>query len=194
MTAQELKAAILDFAIRGKLVLQDPNDEPADRLLERINEVGSRVPRDRKSATRGRAGRATLLPITDDEKPFDLPNGWAWCRLGEITPEFSYGTSSKSQKVGKVPVLRMGNLQDGEIEYSDLVYTSDENDIAKYRLEKFDLLFNRTNSADKVGKVSIYRAKIPAIYAGYLVRFRPEGVNLEFVNYVMNSAYAYDFC
>ena len=82
MTAQELKAAILDLAIRGKLVPQDPADEPAEKLLERIAEVGSRVPRDRKSATRGRAGRATLPPISDEEKPFDLPKGWAWCRLG----------------------------------------------------------------------------------------------------------------
>ena len=84
MTAQELKAAILDLAIRGKLVPQDLNDEPADKLLERISVERSRVPRDRKSVTRGRAGRASLPPITDDEKSFDLPKGWAWCRLGEI--------------------------------------------------------------------------------------------------------------
>ena len=84
MTAQELKAAILDLAIRGKLVPQDPNDEPAEKLLARIAAERSRVPRDRKSATRGHAGRATLPPISDEEKPFDLPKGWEWCRLGEI--------------------------------------------------------------------------------------------------------------
>ncbi len=189
MTAKELKASILDLAIRGKLVPQDPNDEPAEKLLARIAAEKAKLVKSGKLKK-----EKPLPPITDDDKPFDLPRSWAWCRLGEITPEFTYGTASKSQKVGKVPVLRMGNLQNGEIDYSDLVYTSSEDDIAKYHLEKFDLLFNRTNSADKVGKVSIYRATIPAIYAGYLVRFRPEGVNLEFVNYVMNSAYAYDFC
>ena len=90
-------------------------------------------------------------------------------------------------------VLRMGNLQNGEIDYRDLVYSSDEEDIAKYSLCPGDLLFNRTNSAELVGKTAIYRGSVPAIYAGYLIRIHPL-VNPEYLNAVMNSQYAKQYC
>ena len=90
-------------------------------------------------------------------------------------------------------VLRMGNLQNGEIDYRDLVYSSDEEDIAKYSLCPGDLLFNRTNSAELVGKTAIYRGSVPAIYAGYLIRIHPL-VNPEYFNAVMNSQYAKQYC
>lgn len=88
----------------------------------------------------------------------------------------------------------MGNLRAGEIDYSDLVYTSDKDDIERYCLNPGDLLFNRTNSSEKVGKVSIFRGKKPCIYAGYLVRFRPVRSDSEFINYMMNSRYQWEFC
>ena len=87
----------------------------------------------------------------------------------------------------------MGNLQDGEIDYSDLVYSSDEEDIEKYYLLENDLLFNRTNSAEWVGKTSIYRGDTPAIYAGYLIRIRTPLCG-EYLNAVMNSVYAKNYC
>ena len=87
----------------------------------------------------------------------------------------------------------MGNLQNGEIDYRDLVYSSDEEDIAKYSLCPGDLLFNRTNSAELVGKTAIYRGSVPAIYAGYLIRIHPL-VNPEYFNAVMNSQYAKQYC
>nr|WP_275955237.1 restriction endonuclease subunit S [Mediterraneibacter glycyrrhizinilyticus] len=104
-----------------------------------------------------------------------------------------YGTSKKSSSNGKIAVLRMGNLQNGEIDYSDLVYSSDEEDIKKYFLIKGDLLFNRTNSIELVGKTSIYRGDIPAIYAGYLIRIR-SSLNSGYLNTVMNSSYAREYC
>ena len=88
----------------------------------------------------------------------------------------------------------MGNLRAGEIDYSDLVYTSDKDDIERYCLNPGDLLFNRTNSSEKVGKVSIFRGKKPCIYAGYLVRFRPVRSDSEFINYMMNSRYQWECC
>ena len=88
----------------------------------------------------------------------------------------------------------MGNLRAGEIDYSDLVYTSDKDDIERYCLNPGDLLFNRTNSSEIVGKVSIFRGKKPCIYAGYLVRFRPVSSDSEFINYMMNSRYQWEFC
>ena len=129
-----------------------------------------------------------------NELPFALPNGWVWTRIGNVCYDFQYGTARKSTKNGNVPVLRMGNLRAGEIDYSDLVYTSDKDDIERYCLNPGDLLFNRTNSSEKVGKVSIFRGKKPCIYAGYLVRFRPVRSDSEFINYMMNSRYQWEFC
>ena len=128
MTAQELKAAILDLAIRGKLVPQDPNDEPADKLLERISEVGSCVPRDRKSATRGRSGRATLPPITDDEKPFDLPNGWAWCHVSDISDKISDGehkTPRRCKSFCGYYLLSARNICDNKVLLADVDYVDE---------------------------------------------------------------------
>ena len=74
---------------------------------------------------------------------------------------------------GKIAVLRMGNLQNGRIVLDKLVYTSDSKEIEKYPLEYNDLLFNRTNSKELVGKVAIYKSEIPAIYAGVFSAFAP---------------------
>ena len=129
----------------------------------------------------------------EDEIPFDVPDGWGWTRLCSVSYDLPYGTSKKSSTNGKIAVLRMGNLQNGEIDYSDLVYSSDEEDIKKYYLIKGDLLFNRTNSIELVGKTSVYRGDIPAIYAGYLIRIR-SSLNYEYLNAVMNSNYAREYC
>ena len=129
----------------------------------------------------------------EDEIPFELPEGWSWARIFSITEELPYGTAKKSSPTGLVAVLRMGNIQSGEIDYSDLVYSSDRDDIVKYTLIKKDLLFNRTNSAEWVGKTAIYRGNMPAIYAGYLIRIRTF-INAEYLNVVMNSGYAKSYC
>ena len=88
----------------------------------------------------------------------------------------------------------MGNLNAGEIDYSDLVYSSSQSEIEKYLLLNGDLLFNRTNSAEHVGKVSIYRGTYPAIFAGYLVRFSPLLICHDYVNYAMNSSWEHEYC
>ena len=129
----------------------------------------------------------------EDEIPFELPEGWSWTRIFSITEDLPYGTAKKSLPTGLVAVLRMGNIQSGEIDYSDLVYSSDGDDIGKYTLIKNDLLFNRTNSAEWVGKTAIYRGNMPAIYAGYLIRIRTF-INAEYLNVVMNSGYAKSYC
>ena len=88
----------------------------------------------------------------------------------------------------------MGNIQAGKIVYDDLVYTSDDDEIQKHPLEKDDLLFNRTNSMELVGKTAIYKGEMPAIYAGYLVRLTPLAMVSEYLNYVMQSKYYWDYC
>ena len=205
---EQFKRRILDLAIRGKLVPQDPNDEPASVLLERIKAEKAKLVKAGKIKKEKNPSEIVIgsdgaayekfadgsIKDVSNELPFALPNGWAWTRIGNVCYDFQYGTARKSTKDGNVPVLRMGNLRAGEIDYSDLVYTSDKDDIERYCLNPGDLLFNRTNSSEKVGKVSIFRGKKPCIYAGYLVRFRPVRSDSEFINYMMNSRYQWEFC
>ena len=89
--------------------------------------------------------------------------------LESICDSFEYGTSEKSTTLGIVPVLRMGNIVDGTIDWNDLVYTSNEQDIKKLSLKKGDVLFNRTNSPIHVGKTALYEDEKAAIFAGYMV-------------------------
>lgn len=120
---------------------------------------------------------------------------WTLGELREFIEKPIYGTSAKSSKEGAVPVLRMGNLQHGEIDWSDLVYTSDATEIKKYDLKLNDLLFNRTNSPELVGKTSIYRGDKDAIFAGYLIRVRClSNLDPEFLNYHLNSHIGREYC
>lgn len=129
-----------------------------------------------------RTGIAALMTaVFQDDYPV--------CALEELVTDFQYGTAEKSLGFGKVPVLRMGNIQNGVIDWNDLVYSNNEGDIAKYSLEKNDVLFNRTNSPEHVGKVGLYRGERPAIFAGYLIRikYKPELVNPVYLAYILNS-------
>ncbi|MGF1746396.1 restriction endonuclease subunit S [Vibrio minamisatsumaniensis] len=87
----QLKQTILQLAVMGKLVPQDPTDEPAAKLLERIAEEKAQLIKDKKIKK-----QKALPPIADDEKPFELPNGWEWCRFGELGYDMGGGTPSKS--------------------------------------------------------------------------------------------------
>ena len=114
---------------------------------------------------------------------------WEEKKLGDVCEGVEYGTSAKSQKIGKVPVLRMGNIQDGELDWNDLVYTDNEEEIQKHLLQKNDVLFNRTNSAEHVGKTAIYHGERPAIFAGYLIRININKnlIDADFLNICLNS-------
>lgn len=120
---------------------------------------------------------------------------WEEKTISEICSSLKYGTSKKSSDDGEVVVLRMGNLQNGEIDWSNLSYTSDEEDIKKYLLKSGDVLFNRTNSPELVGKTSIYRGEMPAIYAGYLIKLDYEKniVVGDYLNYYLNSSKAKEY-
>ena len=106
-----------------------------------------------------------------------LPKSWAWGKLGWLTCGVQYGTAAKSAEAGTVPVLRMGNIQNAKFDWTDLVYTSDDVEVAEYLLYDGDVLFNRTNSPELVGKTAIYKGERPSIFAGYLIRVnhKPRG-------------------
>ena len=127
--------------------------------------------------------------------PFEIPSSWVWTNVASFTYDLQYGTSEKSSSEGSVPVLRMGNItRIGSIDYSDLVYSSNEEDIRKYELKKNDILFNRTNSSEWVGKTAIFKSETPTIYAGYLIRLRCIFLSPDYINLVMNSSYHRDWC
>lgn len=117
----------------------------------------------------------------------DLPD-LRGVRLGEVAEGFNYGSAAKSAKEGAVPVLRMGNIQDGKLDWADLVFTDDAAEIGKYRLVPGDVLFNRTNSPALVGKTALYDGDREAIYAGYLIKIRCKQELLPaFLTYCLNS-------
>ena len=91
MNGQQLKNSILQLAIQGRLVPQDSKDEPASALLTRIREEKQRLVKDKKIKK-----EKPLAPITDEEKPFDIPESWEWVRLGEIS---NYGDIKKKNKI-----------------------------------------------------------------------------------------------
>lgn len=201
-----LKKSILQEAIQGKLVPQDFGDEPASVLLERIRAekqklvAEGKIKKDKHESVIFRRDNSHYEKLDgierciDDEIPFEIPESWAWTSVGEVCSNIQYGSSQKSSSIGKIAVLRMGNLQNGRIVLDKLVYTSDLKEIEKYPLEYNDLLFNRTNSKELVGKVAIYKGEIPAIYAGYLVRVHPILIESDYLNYVMQSQYYWIYC
>lgn len=121
---------------------------------------------------------------------------WERRSINDICHSLKYGTSKKSKSEGPVIVIRMGNLKQGEIDWSDLAYTDDKEDIEKYRLSSGDVLFNRTNSAVLVGKTSIYRGDFPAIYAGYLIKldYKHDEIIGDYLNYALNTTAAKEYC
>ena len=121
---------------------------------------------------------------------------WENVSVSEICHSLKYGTAKKSSSEGTVVVIRMGNLQDGEISWDDLAYSNDEEDIEKYKLVPGDVLFNRTNSPALVGKTSIYRGEYPAIYAGYLIKLDYDRSRVigDYLNYSLNTVSAKEYC
>ncbi len=186
---EDMKKSLLQYAIQGKLVEQRPEEGTAEELFAQIQEEKQRLIAEKKIKK-----EKPLPEITDDEKPFDIPENWKWVSVGSVCTNIQYGSSQKSATSGKVAVLRMGNIQDGKLILDKLVYTSDEAEIEKYPLKYDDLLFNRTNSKELVGKTAIYKGEIPAIYAGYLVRITPLCMNSDYLNYVMQSQFYWRYC
>ncbi|MCE9172822.1 restriction endonuclease subunit S [Bacteroides ovatus] len=209
MNGKQLKNSILQWAIQGKLVPQDPNDEPASVLLEKIRTEKARlikegkIKKDKNESFIFRGDDNSYyekivatgeVKCINDEIPFEIPQGWEWCRLSLLIYPPKYGTSKKSVLSGLLPVLRMGNIQDGEIVFDKLVYSNDLDDNKKLLLQYGDLLFNRTNSAELVGKTAIFRGQRNAIFAGYLILLRPIFINSEYLNLLLNTPYARDYC
>jgi type I restriction enzyme, S subunit len=163
-----------------------------DACRERLDRVPAILRRFRQSVL----AAATSGTLTEEWREENARDGeWPLVELRSAARDFSYGSAAKSSKSGSVPVLRMGNIQDGRLDWSDLVYTSDPQEISRYRLAPGDVLFNRTNSPELVGKTAVYQGERDAIYAGYLIRVRcTDQLLLDYLNYCLNSPAGRDYC
>jgi type I restriction enzyme S subunit len=104
-----------------------------------------------------------------------LPRSWCVAPAGSVVTSFQYGLSVPMQLTGTLPILRMGNIQDGDVLLSDLKFvTLPPKVVDPYLLRRGDVLFNRTNSQEWVGKVGIFRYDTPAVFASYLIRLVPD--------------------
>ena len=181
-----LRQKILDLAIRGKLVPQDPNDEPASVLLERIRQQkqqmvkdGKLKPKDIKNDSVIFVGEDNLhyekfsngsVKCIEDEVPFGLPDGWAWVRLGNLSVAIQYGLSNSAEPQGTHRLLRITDIQDGKVDWNAVPFTT-VNDPEAYLLKTGDIVFARTGAT--VGKsFLITETPYPSVYASYLIRIR----------------------
>ncbi|USD56392.1 restriction endonuclease subunit S [Vibrio sp. SCSIO 43155] len=167
----QLKQTILQLAVMGKLVPQDPNDEPAAKLLERIAEEKAQLIKEKKIKK-----QKALPPISDDEMPFELPNGWEWCRTGEAGNIQLGRQRSPKDHSGPhmIPYLRVANVHDNRIDTSDVKemnFTPEEQKV--YRLEYGDILLNEGQSKELVGRPAMFKNDVAnACFQNTLLRFK----------------------
>ena len=178
-----LRQKILDLAIRGKLVPQDPTDEPASELLKKIKAEkealvkAGKIKKDKHESHIFKGDDNRYYETIDgktaditDEIPFDLPESWAWCRLREIG-NILYGVSESAKANGCYKLLRITDIQNDSVNWQTVPFTDFSGDATTYFLRDGDIVFARTGAT--VGKsFLIESAPQNAIYASYLIRVR----------------------
>ncbi|MCL2657851.1 MAG: restriction endonuclease subunit S [Betaproteobacteria bacterium] len=185
----ELRKAILQLAVMGKLVPQNPDDQPASELLQEIKAEKQRL------VLANKIKGPKLGPSIDQEdEPFPVPDNWWWVRIAELAESIDYGTSQKTcDDSSLVPVYRMGNIVDGRLIDEGFKYISPEiDDLPRLFLQPNDILFNRTNSYELVGKSARYTGQAEqATFASYLIRVRLHDalLNPVFMSLAMNAPY-----
>ncbi|MCK5858017.1 MAG: restriction endonuclease subunit S [Abyssibacter sp.] len=172
---KKLRELILELAVRGKLVRQDLNEEPASQLLKRIADL--KVERQRVAGSR----KSKSLPeVSPEEVPFELPHNWAHARLGSLVDivrgiTFPASEKSKSPEDGRIACLRTSNVQE-QIEWDDLLYIREKFISRKDQfVQPNDIVMSMANSRELVGKVAIIQANpIGSVtFGGFLGVIRP---------------------
>lgn len=166
---KQARQKILDLAIHGRLVPQNKNDEPASVLLERI--------------TRDNPHYEKI-----EDEPFEIPENWAWCKLGTLSESIQYGYNAPAKDFGRIKMVRISDIHENEVEWDSVPYCDiDEKEIQTYLLKKNDILFARTGGT--VGKSFIVGNLLEdAVYAGYLIRTRyGKNANAQYMKHFMES-------
>jgi type I restriction enzyme S subunit len=153
----KLRQSILQEAVQGKLVPQDPNDEPASILLERIKEEKERLVKEGKIKK-----EKPLPPISEDEIPYELPEGWEWCRLQEAI-DVRDGTHDTPKYVesGGYPLVTGKDFYSGKLEFSQTKYISKEDYekiILRSKVDRGDILFSMIGG--NIGSMVIFEEDI----------------------------------
>ena len=191
MDTKKLRQKILDLAIHGKLVPQNPNDEPASVLLERIRAETERliaegkIKRSKKSATSDTSHYENV--------PFEVPEGWCWTTIGEVSSSILYGVSESAKETGAYKLLRITDIQDNKVDWDSVPYTDFNKDKAlNYLLQDGDILFARTGAT--VGKSYLVSGLTKdSIYASYLIRVQTSQLIFpEYIKRFFESGYYWE--
>ncbi|NWF76960.1 MAG: restriction endonuclease subunit S [Nitrospirae bacterium] len=170
-----------------------PEYEPASVLLEKIKEERlSAVPSTAQAGKKKLGKKYKELPPVDTTELPELPEGWVWVRLGEITNDIQYGYTAKAinEPIGP-KMLRITDIQDNNVDWNNVPYcVIESNEEKKYLLNEGDLVFARTGAT--VGKSFLIKGKIPkSIFASYLIRIVLS--KKVFEEYVYNFFQSYEY-
>jgi type I restriction enzyme S subunit len=187
------RAAVLKAACEGHFVPTEAYlAQTEGRACESAGKLLARILTERREKWTGRGKyKEPATPDTAALPP--LPEGWTWASVEQLSTRIQYGSSAKTnQDSSGIPVLRMGNIQDGKFDFDSLKYLPKAHDeFPELLLARGDLLFNRTNSAELVGKTAVYKGTPhPCSFASYLIRARfGDGCVPDFVSYFINSVF-----
>ncbi|HCE2312028.1 restriction endonuclease subunit S [Vibrio fluvialis] len=192
----QLKQTILQLTVMGKLVPQDPGDEPAAELLKRIAEEKTQLVKEKKIKK-----QKALPPIAEDEKPFELPNGWEWCRLGDLELSSEAGWSPKCLDTPRSEdnwgVLKVSAVTWNQ--YNPMENKELPNSLAPrehLEVQDGDFLISRANTADLVAKAVIVPNDSPThlMMSDKIIRFRfSDKVSSHYINLFNNSQFARNY-
>ena len=188
MDTKKLRQKILDLAIRGKLVPQDPNDEPASLLLERIRTEKERLIKEGKIKRGKKTDEDNKI-----EAPFEIPDSWEWTTIGEIALSILYGVSESAKESGSYKLLRITDIQNNKVNWETVPFTNyDKEKVQPYLLQDGDILFARTGAT--VGKSYLVEGLLqPSIYASYLIRVQTSSVILpSYIKLFFESGYYWE--
>lgn len=191
---KKLRETVLQLAVQGRLTanwreqrtLSGAEVEDASILLKRIKQEKAQLIADKKIKK-----EKALPPITKDEIPYELPEGWVWCRLEDLTSITGGVTKGKRNQTDLIntPYLRVANVQRGFLNLElmkEILVT--KTDFQKYQLKKDDLLMIEGGDPDKVGRCAIWSSEIPGcIYQNHVFRVRP------YIEATMNNHYFMQF-
>ena len=187
-----LEQTLLQLAVRGLLVPQDPTDEPASALLQKI-----RAEKDRLIATGQIKKGKPLPPITDEEKPFELPVGWEWVRMGAVVNESEAGWSptciGSPRRQGLWGVLKVSAVSWGEFDATaNKELPSDLVPRPEYEVRDGDFLLSRANTAELVARsVVVEQAEPKLMLSDKIIRLAVSSqMNRSFLNMANNASYA----
>ncbi|WP_242368304.1 restriction endonuclease subunit S [Lactobacillus intestinalis] len=182
-----LKSKVLDLAMRGKLVKQDPNDEPASVLLEKIKTEKAELVKEKKIK------KSKPLPeITDDEKPFAIPDSWEWVRLGDLGEIKGGKRVPKGKKLSDqklyCPYIRVTDMRDNSVQIKSLKYVDKEiyDQIYNYTITSNDLYFSIAGTIGKVG--AIPKSLSGALLTENAAKITPYQINLDYLVQILKSS------